>query len=200
MDKERDAYRLAQSVKLVTAQRLLDRYEGEASTRALSRDEREWLSANGMHLGAQITETVPVVEAGRPKRAGKVALLETIVTTHEIKQLLRSARVNTSDIYKAACNQDQFEPLAMGGVRAMQGLGARLQDCVEQLESMTDAEQTPCLRLQLAERYRLNYVEVAEAIDAYHRAADAGSHQTLEAFFAQRCGAPHGANLEEEVV
>jgi type II secretory ATPase GspE/PulE/Tfp pilus assembly ATPase PilB-like protein len=200
MDKERDAYRLAQSVKLVTAQRLLDRYEGVSTQRALTRDEREWLSANGMHLGMQITETMPTMDAGRPKRAGKVALLETIVTTHEIKQLLRSARVNTSDIYRAACTQDQFEPLAMGGVRAMQGLGARLEDCIAQLESMSDAELNPCLRLQLAARYGLNYVEVADAIDAFHRAADAGSHQTLEAFFDQLRAEPRVVNQEEEVV
>jgi hypothetical protein len=185
---------------LVTAQRLLDRYEGVSTQRALTRDEREWLSANGMHLGMQITETMPTMDAGRPKRAGKVALLETIVTTHEIKQLLRSARVNTSDIYRAACTQDQFEPLAMGGVRAMQGLGARLEDCIAQLESMSDAELNPCLRLQLAARYGLNYVEVADAIDAFHRAADAGSHQTLEAFFDQLRAEPRVVNQEEEVV
>lgn len=175
-DKARDAYRVAQVLKAVVAQRLMDRYEGPVTTRKLTRDEKFWLTSNGMDLGDTISE----VQSG--KKAGKIALVEVIVTTPEIKALLKADRIDTSAIYRAACEQDQFEPLAVRGVRAVQAGQARLSDCVTQLEGNMDAEAHPGLRVRLATEHALDFVQVDRAIDAYHRAADEGSTESLLTF------------------
>ncbi|ANB78018.1 twitching motility protein PilT (plasmid) [Paraburkholderia phytofirmans OLGA172] len=172
-DKVRDAYRVAQVLKLVVAQRLIDRYEGVPTTRRLTRDEQFWLKSNGMYLGDTITE----VKDGVKK--GKVALLEVITTTPEIKGLLQADRVDTSAIYRAACEQDQFEPLAVAGIRAVQSFGSTMAEVVTKLEGNIDAEAHPSLRVRLSKTHGLNYVQVANAIDAYHQAADAGSDEPL---------------------
>jgi type II secretory ATPase GspE/PulE/Tfp pilus assembly ATPase PilB-like protein len=176
LDKDRDAYRVAETLKLVVAQRLLDKYEGVTHTRTLTRDEQFWLGSNGMVLDGQITEVVP------GNKDGKVALVEAIVTTAEIKKLLRAERVDVSAIYRAACDQHQFEPLAVGGVRAVQGHGSLLSECMVRLEGNTDAEAHPSLRVRLAKQHGLNFVQVAHAIDEYHRAADKGGKAELSTF------------------
>ncbi|MEQ2046838.1 ATPase, T2SS/T4P/T4SS family [Burkholderia multivorans] len=175
-DKARDAYRLAETLKAVISLRRIDRYAGESVVRALTRDEQLWLEANGIDLGDSIREVVP------SKHVGKVAIVEVIVTTPEVKQLLRAKRVDVTAIYRAACEQDQYEPLAVGGVRAVQSQQTLLRDCIAGLEGSSDAKGYPCSRLRLAKEFGLDLVEVACAIDDYHRAADAGGDKPLEAF------------------
>jgi energy-coupling factor transporter ATP-binding protein EcfA2 len=178
MDKARDAYRLAQTLKVVVAQRLVNRYEGPVVSRRLTRDEQEWLDANGLPYGDEITEVVP------EKAAGKVAIIEAIVTTPEIKQIMRADRMDTSAIYRAACDQDHFEPLAVGGMRAVHAHASTLQHCIQRLEGNTDARAHPSLRVRLAKEHGLNFVQVAQAIDAYHHDADRGSLTTLDQHIA----------------
>ncbi len=178
MDKARDAYRLAQTLKMVVAQRLVNRYEGPVVTRRLTRDELEWLDANGIPHGEEISEVTP------ERAAGKVAIVEAIVTTPEIKKIMRAERMDTSKIYEAACLQDHFEPLAVGGMRAVQAHASTLSHCIERLEGNTDARTHPSLRVQLARDYGLDFVQVGAAIDAYHEALDRGSKSTLEQHIA----------------
>jgi len=177
IDKVRDAYRLAETLKAVVSLRLLDRYDGAPAVRNLTRDEQLWLAANGIELGDSITEVVP------EKHRGKVAVVEVIVTTPEVKELLRADRVDVSAIYQAACEQDQFEPLAVGGIRAVQSGAALLRDCITRLESNSDSKGHPSMRVRVAQEYGLNFVQVADAIDAYHRDADGGSTATLQTHF-----------------
>lgn len=179
MDKARDAYRLAQTLKVVVAQRLVDEHEGPVKTRALTRDERDWLEANGIAHGDEITE----VE--RERTTGRVAIVEAVVTTPQIKQLIRAERMDTSAIYRAACEQDHFEPLAVGALRAVQERRTSLTHCIERVEGNTDARANPSLRVRLARDHGLDFVQVAKAIDAYHIDADRGSRATLEHHISQ---------------
>ena len=174
LDKGRDAFRLAQNLKLVVAQRLLTKYEGPVVKRRLTRDEQQWLDANGIPYGDDISEVVP------ERVVGKVAVLEAVVTTPEIKQVIRADRMDTSAIYRAACDQDHFEPLATGGVRAVQAHLSTLHECMQRLEGNTDARMHPSLRVRLARQHGLDFVQVADAIDAYHLDADSGSKTTIE--------------------
>lgn len=154
--------------------------------RPLTRDEQLWLAANGIELGDSIKEVVP------EEHKGKVAIVEVIVTTPEVKQLLRTKRVDVSAIYRAACEQDQYEPLAVGGVRAVQNQQTRLRDCISGLEGSSDAKGYPCNRLRLAKEYGLDLVSVAQAIDTYHQEADAGSGEPLETYLARARVTVHG--------
>ncbi|MPV65591.1 GspE/PulE family protein [Burkholderia sp. BE17] len=188
IDKVRDAYRLAETLKAVVSLRLLDRFDGVPAARNLSRDEQLWLAANGIELGDSIAEVVP------DKHRGKVAVVEVIVTTPDVKELLRADRVDVSAIYRAACEQDQFEPLAVGGIRAVQSGAALLRDCITRLESNSDSKGHPSMRVRAAQEYGLSFVQVADAIDAYHRDADEGSTATLQAHLEAAQASIRGIN------
>ncbi|HDR9757825.1 TPA: Flp pilus assembly complex ATPase component TadA [Burkholderia cepacia ATCC 25416] len=185
-DKSRDAYRLAETLKAVVSLRRIDQYDGDAVTRQLTRDEQLWLAANGIELGDSVTEVVPTAHKG------KVAIVEVIVTSPEVKQLLRTKRVDVSAIYRVACEQDQYEPLAVGGVRTVQNRQTRLRDCIAGLEGSSDAKGYPCKRIRFAREYGLDFVGVANAIDTHQRAADAGSDEPLETYLENARVTVHG--------
>jgi len=185
-DKSRDAYRLAETLKAVVSLRRIDQYDGEAITRPVTRDEQLWLAANGIELGDSVTEVVPT------EHKGKVAIVEVIVTSPEVKQLLRTKRVDVSAIYRVACEQDQYEPLAVGGVRTVQNRQTRLRDCIARLEGSSDAKGYPCKRIRFAREYGLDFVGVANAIDTHQQAADAGSDEPLETYLERARVTVHG--------
>ena len=176
MDKRRDAYRLAETVKLVIATRLLDRYEGIKKSRPIAPDEEAWLQVNGLTFLKSIDE----VHAGA--KCGKAALVEAFAMSPAIKQVVRAADLNSSDIYRLACEQLQYETLASAGVRAVQAHGCSLKDCMNRLESTTDAAATPGLRARLAAKHGLTLAQVGDVVDAFCLAADAGRPQPIEAF------------------
>lgn len=179
------AYRIAATLKLVLAQRLLDRYEGPRVTRRLSGGEREWLQLNGVEVGGEIDE---VVHDGKP--CGKVPLIEAIVMTAEIQRLLRVEQVDISEIYKAASDQPQFEPLAIGGVRAVQSHGSTLPEAMTVLEGNMEAQSHPCLRARLAKEHGLGFQAVSDAVDAHIKALDNGEPGELRSFIeAAKLGA-----------
>ena len=168
VDKERDAFRIADVTKLVMAQRLLDRYQGEPQLRCLTRDEERWLGYNGIDTPTEILETVPT------RLNGKVAIVEAIATTDEIKMIMRSGKFGVADVYRAARNQLQYESLIAGGMRAVETKGCVLRDCMRSLDSNTDARTHPGLRSTLAKEHGITLGAVATAIDAYCAARDAG--------------------------
>ncbi|MDN4571879.1 twitching motility protein PilT [Pandoraea cepalis] len=174
-DKSRDAYRVASVLKLVIAQRLINRYDGPVVKRAVTRDEKFWAKTNGVELGDEIYE-----HGG--EAAGKLGLVEVIVTTPEIAALVQAPVIDTSAIYRAACEQDQFEPLVVSGLRSVESRGARLRDCVKELAGNMEAEANPSLRVRLAKKYDLTFTQVNDAIDAYHKEADVGSTHALSHF------------------
>jgi type II secretory ATPase GspE/PulE/Tfp pilus assembly ATPase PilB-like protein len=193
LDKQRDAFRLAETVKFVMAQRLVDRFEGISVTRPLVQDERGWLQANGCKFMDSIAEVQG------DSRQGKAALIEAFSMSADIKESIRGRNLNSSEIYRLACDQPQYETLAMAGVRAVQGLGSRLRDCMTRLESTTEAAQVLGLRARLARDHGLTLVQVADAIDEQCRAEDAGDCRPLE-FFAEQVRAVAGAAQSAERV
>lgn len=178
-DKGRDAYLLAETVKFVIAQRLLDRYEGVAPDRALGRDERAWLEANGMGFVESIAEV------DGDARQGKAALIEAFAMSAGIKEAIRAEHLDPARIYRHASEQLQYETLANAGIRAVQGLGCKVRDCMTRLESTAAAEVHPGLRARLARDHGLGFVQVADVIDAYCKAEDAGKPVRLEDFVQQ---------------
>jgi type II secretory ATPase GspE/PulE/Tfp pilus assembly ATPase PilB-like protein len=179
VNKRRDAFRLAETVKLVLAQRLLDRYEGVTSDRAMQRDESDWLQVNGLGFIERIREVESSI------RQGKAALVEAIAMTPALKEVIRSESLNSSDVYRLACDQIQYETLASAGIRAAQGLGCRVKDCMTCLESTTDAGAMPGLRARLARDNNLTLVQVADAIDSFCRALADGKPQPIETYLEQ---------------
>jgi type II secretory ATPase GspE/PulE/Tfp pilus assembly ATPase PilB-like protein len=179
MDKRRDAFRLAETVKLVLATRLIDRYDGVQRTRPVAHDEHAWLSVNGIGFVDEIAE----LQSGT--KCGKAALVEAFAMSPAIKQAVRSTDLNSSEVYRLACEQLQYETLASAGVRAVQALGASLKDCMNRLESTTDAAATPGYRARLAAEHRLTLAQVAEAVDAFCAAEDGGRPQPIEVFVDQ---------------
>ena len=157
------------------AQRLLDRFDGVTRERPVAADEASWLHTNGLGF-MQAVQDIP-----SGNKSGKAALIEAFSMTAPMKDAVRSGHLNSSDIYRFACDQPQYETLASAGVRAVQGLGCRLRDCMTQLESTSDAVNTPGLRARLARQHRLSLVQVADAIDMACEAEDRGEALSIEA-------------------
>lgn len=181
VNKRRDAYRLAETLKFVMAQRLLDKYEGEFMNRPYGRDEIAWLGVNGIHHSSDFFK-----ESDSDIRKGKVALIEAITIDNEIKQTIRSEHLSVSEIYRLARNQMQYETLASAGVRAVESDGCHLRDCMTRLESTTDAQMSPGLRQILAKEYNLSLAQVAIELDRFCHAQDCGFKGTLELFLSQK--------------
>ena len=189
-DKHRDALRLAELVKFVIAQRLLDRFEGEVNDHPVAADEASWLQTNGLGFIKRLPRTDARTDARTDShdssitKIGKAALIEAFSMTADMKDAVRSGQLNSSDIYRFACEQPQYETLASAGVRAVQGLGCSIRDCMTGLESTSDAAQTPGLRARLAREHGLTLVQVADVVDAWCQAEDASADAAtpIEAF------------------
>jgi type II secretory ATPase GspE/PulE/Tfp pilus assembly ATPase PilB-like protein len=172
--ERRHSFVLSEVLRLVVAQRLVPVFGGQSKTRDLQVDEAAWLTDNGMGFMKLIED----VDGSNV--LGKVALMEGIEITPEIKTLIRSQDLNADSVYRLACHQPQYETLAMAGVRAVESKGARLQDCMVALETTTEAQEYPALRLQAARAERVSLSRVSEAIDLQTTAHQQGEALELE--------------------
>jgi len=158
-DKDRDAVRLAEVLKFVIAQRLVSKHDGELVPRSLTNNELDWMAINGIHPPNNFAEIVPT------GKNGKMAIVEAIVITDEIKMVMRSGKPKDEDVYRLARNQDQYESLASAGLRAVESKGALLKDCMERLETNTDAKLYPGIRLIEAKEWAISLTAVSEMVD-----------------------------------
>lgn len=161
-----DSYSVAEALKLVVAQRLMHRYEGEFVERPLNRAEKDWLRINGMGWRNNIREITS------DNKHGKVGLIEAVVMDAPIKQLIRSGNADSTELYRLAKDQVQYESLASAGVRAVETFGCHIKDCMITLESNADAEHHPNKRIVLAQKYGLSLTQISAAIDANRVAHD----------------------------
>ena len=161
VDKARDAYRVSDTLKLVLAQRLIDKYTTEPEIRALSYIEKDWLNLNGLNSSEQFQETRSNL------KIGVTALIEAISIDHEIKKIIREPNFNMEDIYSVAKEQLEYETLAMCGLRCVERGESKLYDCMVKLESNQQASSDISLRSKLVNLYNLNYSLVSKAIDQY---------------------------------
>ena len=178
VDKRRDAYRLAETLKFVMAQRLLDKYTDDYQTRPFGIDEVAWLSVNGIYSTREVRESKSDI------RIGKIALIEAITVDDQIKNVIRSEHLSVVEIYRLARDQLQYESLAVAGMRSVETDGCRIRDCMTRLESATDALEFPGLRQRLARVHDLSLAEVARKVDSYCQAHDQGIEGSLDSFFS----------------
>jgi type II secretory ATPase GspE/PulE/Tfp pilus assembly ATPase PilB-like protein len=160
-DKIRDAYRVADSLKMVIAQRLITQYAKEPKERALSAAELEWLNLNGLH------QIDPFVETQSTLKLGVKALLEAICIDHKIQQIIRSKVFDMDEVYKVAKDQLQYESLAMAGLRCVQNMDSKIKECMNKLDSQISAGQFKSLRTQLSKLKNQPYPQIESYIDAH---------------------------------
>lgn len=161
LDKKRDAVRIADTLKFVMAQRLVDRYEEHGVERPPFNHEKAWLKNNGIAIPDLINETTS------HKKLGKIALIEAIEIDYSIKEVIQAPQLNTNRIYELASRQIQYETLVMAGVRAVESGRSRVSDCQTRLESNLAAGVVRPYRTELAEKFGLNYTQVSAAIDQH---------------------------------
>jgi len=180
-----DPMSVADTLKLVLAQRLLPRYSGSLQSRMVTRDESGWLRLNGM---GHITEIDEVVGNDR---AGKAAIIEAIQMDSPIKDLIRTRNVDSTQIYRLAKEQNQYESLASAGVRAVSGLGCKLKDCITFLETNTDAQLHPSFRIRLAREYGMTLEKIGAGFDAMVETRNQEIPESLEVILTSIKGGPH---------
>lgn len=167
LDKRRDAFRVAETLKLVLAQRLIERYELTPQTKVpakvLQPFEKDWLLLNRLATPSVFTENQSI------KKVGLSALIEAITVDQNVKNMIRRRVFNTEDIYIAASNQLSFETLAMGGMRTVEAGHSKLSDCILKLDSQSSHGASNCLRASCAVQYGLSYSEISRQIDEFTR-------------------------------
>ena len=172
--ESRYAYVLAEVLLFVVAQRLVRTHGGQSRPRDLQADEAAWLAANGMGFMKLVDEV------DSDQVLGKIPLMEGIEISPEIKALIRSQDLNAGAIYRLARSQPHYETLAMTGLRAVESKGAKLRDCMVGLETTTEAQEYPGLRLQAARAHQVSLSTISEAIDYQLQQAVRGEALTLE--------------------
>ena len=168
-----DPIKLADTLRLVLAQRLLKCYKGPSDIRPLTTNEREWLTYNGLEL--QFIDECTSVEATH-----RTGVIEAIVIDDLLKPVIRKASPS-SEIYKVAAQQLQFESLVVAGLRAVHERGSKLKDCMSSLESNPESIASPCLRVVLSKKYGLTLSQVSLAIDTHLQQRELELPSELEA-------------------
>lgn len=158
-DKERDAVRLAETLKFVVAQRLINRYDGFMAHRNLTNNELDWMEINGIPHPEHFAEIVP------QRKLGKMAVVEAIAITDEIKMVMRTGKPKDEEVYRLAREQWQYESLASAGMRGVESLGCLLKECMSGLDSNTDAKLYPGARLVAAKEEGLSLTDVSNIVD-----------------------------------
>ncbi|WP_371765502.1 GspE/PulE family protein [Massilia sp.] len=176
-DRSRDAFRLAEALKLIMAQRLVYKFETSLAPRTLGVHEQAWLADNGLRATQQLQETVSQT------KIGKSALIEAVEIDYPISQVIRADKFDPDAMYRLASRQLQYETLVMAGLRAVEAGTAKLSDCRTKLETNRPAGATPPLRTELAERYNLGYLDVARGIDTFVAEQEQNSKTTLDQVF-----------------
>ena len=159
LDKDRDAFRVADTLKMVIAQRLINQYQRVPCKRILNKLEVDWMKLNGLHLPKIFYETSSNI------KIGVKALIEAISIDHLIKKIIRSPIFNTEGVYTAAKNQIQYETLAMCGIRSVESGDTKLAECMIKLESHHQAALEPSLRTEFVATYGLSYLQIQSVID-----------------------------------
>jgi type II secretory ATPase GspE/PulE/Tfp pilus assembly ATPase PilB-like protein len=181
VDLGADPLNIADSLKLVLAQRLIPTYAGDLRERSLSHDEVSWLTLNGMPNRTKIWEV------DSHEKTGKVAMIEAIQMDDRMKQIIRTGNMDPTALYRVAKDQSQYESLASAGVRGIESSNCKLKDCMVSLESNTDAQVNPNMRIRLADEYDASLTEVAAAIDATYVSRDKGG-ESLEKILSKKRG------------
>jgi len=161
IDKEKDSFRVSETLKLVLAQRLIVKYKNHPVVRELNKAEIDWLSANAINIPTLFTET------DSHEKLGVTALIEAIKVEHAIKKIIRSPNFTTDDIYQTVKDQLHYESLPMSAFRHIENGGARLSDCMTKLDTLQQSASTPPLRSKLANLYSLSYSNIGVIIDDY---------------------------------
>jgi type II secretory ATPase GspE/PulE/Tfp pilus assembly ATPase PilB-like protein len=176
-----DPMNIADTLKLVLAQRLIPTYAGSLRERNLTHDEISWLTLNGMPSRKKISEV------DSTEKTGKVAMIEAIQMDDQMKQIIRSGNLDATALYRIARDQSQYDSLASAGVRGIENSRCKLKDCMASLETNTDAQANPNMRIRLAEKYGVSLTEVDAAIDATYISRDKGG-DSLENILSKKGG------------
>jgi type II secretory ATPase GspE/PulE/Tfp pilus assembly ATPase PilB-like protein len=177
-DKVRDAVTVADTLKFVMAQRLLEVYESKPVERALSRDEVEWIQDNGLVAPKTIYETTS------KQKVGRTALIEAVVIDYNIKREISKPVLSVEAIFKIASHQHQYETLLMSGIRAVESGTCRLSDCRTSLEGNHYAKANEPLRTNLMHRFELNFTQISAGIDHFYDQGISDHAETLNHILA----------------
>ncbi len=104
-----------------------------------------------------------------------------------VKQIIRAGNMDPTALYRAAKDQAQYESLASAGVRGIESSNCKLKDCMISLETNTDAQANPNMRIRLADEYGISLTEVATAIDVTYLSRDKGG-ESLEKILNKKKG------------
>lgn len=173
-DKRRDAFRVADTLKFVMAQRLIGIYDNNPEERPVTSYEKQWIEDDGLVAPKTLHETTS------KNKIDRMALIEAIAIDYDIKKEITQPELNVESIFKIASKQLQYETLLMAGMRGVEDGLCRMADCLSSLERNHYAKVNIPLRTQLMRDHKIGYKQVADAIDQYSLQIGAESDLSLE--------------------
>lgn len=181
-----DPFVLAETLKMVMAQRLVSRINGVRRKRQVSFDEAGWLRINGLGHIHEVDEVTG-------ENAGKFAVVEAFVMDASLRQAVRTGSVDSALLYRLAREQELFESLVAAGMKEVENGNTSIAACKRACDTNPDAENFPCKRIRMSMADGSSLSQVSVALDAMQamRSAD-----TKEAKIESEKKQPEHTNVE----
>lgn len=154
-----DPFVLAETLKMVIAQRLISRIEGVPRKRRVTFDESDWLRVNGLSHIHEIDEV-------RGKRVGMFGVVEAFVMDAPLRQAVRTGSVDSALLYRLAREQELFESLVAAGIREVENGRTSIAACKKACDTNPEAENFPCKRIRLSMTEHSSLSQVSASLDA----------------------------------
>ena len=172
LDKTRDAYRVAELLKLVVTQRLIPSYKPTQQLQRASVDQRDWLKDNG--IAGELVR-VPSNEFIR-----SMPIVECVKVDLNIKRLIKSQLIDQEHLFAAVKDQVQFETLAQCAWRYIENGQVDIDEAMSWSDVQLLASVHETARAKLVRQYGATYSEVNTAIDTWLSEREVHESQSIE--------------------
>lgn len=172
IDKVRDAYRVAELLKLVVTQRLVPSYAPTAQTQRANIDQRDWLRDNGIH-----SETIRIPSNDFVR---SMPLVECVKIDLNIKRLIKSQLIDQEHLFASIKNQIQFETLAQCAWRHIENGLINIDEAISWSDVQLLASEHETLRSKLVRLFQITYSDVDNAVNTWLSEREINDSQSLE--------------------
>ncbi len=177
IDKSRDAYRVAELVKLVISQRLIPSFKPSNEISGISTARRDWLKENGINQNSLILPT--------DEYQYSLPIVECLKVDLSVKRLIKAQRIDQEHLFNAVKDQDQFETLAQCAWRYIEQGRIQIDDAIQWAGTQLMASESETLRAKLVREFNTSFTIVNEAVDIWQIERYTQEHAHVETVLEQ---------------
>lgn len=177
IDKSRDAYRVAELVKLVISQRLIPSFKPSEQISSISTARRDWLRENGIGQGSLILPT--------DEYKCSLPIVECLKVDLNVKRLIKAQRIDQEHLFNAVKDQPQFETLSQCAWRYIEQGRIRIDDAIQWAGTQLMASESETLRAKLVREFKTTFSIVNKAVDIWQVERHTHEHSHIETVLEQ---------------